>query len=175
MLNADLRWKFLPSWYATASLSRNRAQLELDRLRLPKRRSVTPSPERRASDSLWITIGHVRSAGRPFPLFGQAQAGRAGTGSVVGEVFFDENRDGIRQPSEQVAAGAVVVLDGRYETRTDDQGRYEFAPVPTGPHEVTVVTEELPLPWGLDDESPVRIHVGFRDTARVEFPLLALN
>ena len=88
----------------------------------------------RVNTSFWLTVGYARSAGRPYPVFGQGQTGRGSTGSVSGEVFFDENRDGIRQPSEQVAAGAVVVLDGRDETRTDEQGRFEFAPVPHRAH-----------------------------------------
>jgi hypothetical protein len=90
-------------------------------------------------------------------------------------VFYDENRDSIRQPSERVAAGATVVLDGRYETRTDEQGRYSFAPVPTGLHEVTLLTEELPLPWGLDDERPQPVAVWFRQTAVLDFPLVIID
>jgi hypothetical protein len=90
-------------------------------------------------------------------------------------VFYDENRDSIRQPSEQVAPGATLVLDGRYETRTDEQGRYSFAPVPAGAHEVTLLTEELPLPWGLDDERPQPITVWVRQTAMLDFPLVAMD
>ncbi len=175
IFNANLRWAFLPSWFATASVNRNRAELDVVDLGLANDFGFSSSPDARASTNFWLTVGYARSAGRPYPVFGQGQTGRGSTGSVSGEVFFDENRDGIRQPSEQVAAGAVVVLDGRDETRTDEQGRFEFAPVRTGSHEVQVLTEELPLPWGLDDESPVRIDVRFRETARVAFALLALN
>jgi hypothetical protein len=108
-------------------------------------------------------------------MFGRAADGKAGTGGLTGLVFYDENRDSIRQPSERVVAGATIVLDGRYETRTDEQGRYSFAPVPTGSHEVTLLTEELPLPWGLDDERPRRVTVWFHKTGVIDFPVAIIG
>jgi hypothetical protein len=167
-INADVRWAFRPSWYASLSLNHNRAALD------------TLDPDLSAYSDLrdstvWLTVGYARSAGQPYPMFGRAHDGKAGTGGLSGEVFFDENRDSIRQPSERVAAGATVLLDGRYETRTDEQGRYAFAPVPTGTHEVTLLTEELPLPWGLDDERPRSVTVWFRQTADLDFPLVVMN
>jgi hypothetical protein len=128
-----------------------------------------------ADRTVWLTVGYARSAGQPYPTFGRAHDGKAGSGSLSGEVFFDENGDSVRQPSERVAVGATVVLDGRYQARTDEQGRYLFAPVPTGEHEVTLLTEELPLPWGLDDERPRPITVWFRQTAEVSFPVVAID
>jgi hypothetical protein len=167
-INADVRWAFRPSWYASLSLNHNRAALETYD---PNLASYADLGDR----TIWITVGYSRSAGQPYPLFGRAADGKAGTGGLTGLVFYDENRDSIRQPSEQVAAGAIVVLDGRYETRTDEQGRYAFAPVPTGPHEVTLLTEELPLPWGLDDERPRPLSVSFRQTAELDFPLVVME
>jgi hypothetical protein len=125
--------------------------------------------------TVWLTVGYARSAGRPYPLFGNAAGGKTGTGGLSGVVFYDENRDSIRQPSERVAAGATILLDGRYEVRTDEQGRYSFAPVPTGLHEVALLTEELPLPWGLDDERPQPAAVWFRQTAVLDFPLVIID
>jgi hypothetical protein len=63
------------------------------------------------------------------------------------------------------------VLDGRYETRTDQNGFYSFLPVPTGDHELIVLMDNLPLPWGLDDETPRRARVSYRAMATVNFPL----
>jgi hypothetical protein len=168
-VNADLRWAFLPNWYASVSVNHNRAELDVTEP------DVFARPETSGNRSLWLKVGYGRASGQAYPMFGRAQAGRAGTGSITGEVFFDENRDSIRQPGERVARGAVVLLDGRYETRTDEQGRFTFSPVPTGPHEVRVLTEELPLPWGLDDESPQQVRVDFRQAARVEFALVVLR
>jgi hypothetical protein len=166
-VSADARWAFLPHWQATLSLTHNGATLDAsDPLYLNRTEF--------GSDSVWLTVGYARSAGRSYPLFGHVN-GTHGNGAVVGEVFFDENRDGIRQPSEQAAGGAVVVLDGRHEARTDEQGRYYYSPVPTGTHEIAILTEELPLPWGLDDETPRQVRVSFRDTARMDFALVVMD
>jgi hypothetical protein len=167
-INADARWAFHPSWYASLSLNHNRAALDTYDPTLGSYGDV-------GDRTIWLTVGYARSAGQPYPLFGRAADGKAGTGGLSGLVFYDKNRDSIRQPSEEVAAGATVVLDGRYETRTDEQGRYSFAPVPSGAHEATLLTEELLLPWGLDDERPRPITVWFRQTAVLDFPLVVID
>ena len=168
-MNADLRWTFLPNWYASVSVNQNRAEFDVAEV------DILARPETSGNRSFWLRVGYGRASGQAYPMFGRAQAGRTGTGSITGEVFFDENRDSVRQPGERVARGAVVLLDGRYETRTDEQGRFTFSPVPTGPHQVRVLTEELPLPWGLDDELPRQVRVDLRQTARVEFALVVLR
>jgi hypothetical protein len=124
---------------------------------------------------IWLTVSYQRSKGQPYPRFGRTQDGMSGSGEISGELYFDENRDGVRQPSERAAGGVIVVLDGQYETRTDAQGRYSFAPVPTGAHELSVVTDDLPLPWGLDNEAPRRVVVRFRQDAPVDFPLIVMD
>jgi hypothetical protein len=167
-INADLRWAFRPSWHASLSVNHNRAALDAFD---PTLRSYSDVADR----TVWLTVGYARSAGQPYPMFGRAHDGKAGSGTLSGQVFFDENGDSHRQPSERIAVGATVVLDGRYQARTDEQGRYSFAPVPTGDHEVTLLTEELPLPWSLDDERPRPITVRFRQTAEVSFALVAIE
>jgi hypothetical protein len=168
-MNADVHWSFHPSWNMTLSLNHNRAALDTYD---PHLASYSDLGDR----TIWATVRYSRFAGQPYPLFGRADGrSRAGTGALSGLVFYDKNRDSIRQPSEQVATGATLVLDGRYETRTDEQGRYSFAPVPAGAHEVTLLTEELPLPWGLDDERPQPITVWVRQTAMLDFPLVAMD
>ena len=63
----------------------------------------------------------------------------------------------------------------RYRTVTDNDGRFEFGPVPTGAHEISVAVERVPLPWGLLDESPRRADVPLRGAAIVDIPLNRLN
>ena len=99
-----------------------------------------------------------------------------GTGRISGTVFFDENRDGVRSPGELPVAGALVLLDGRRATaRTDARGRYEFWPVFTGEHQVSLRVEDLPLPWGLEDETPRRATVTPRSTESVDFALVRID
>jgi hypothetical protein len=64
-----------------------------------------------------------------------------------------------------------VYLDRRYQAVTDHDGRYEFESVPSGSHDVTLAQEDLPLPWGLLDEAPLRVQVGVRQTSSVDFGL----
>jgi hypothetical protein len=99
-----------------------------------------------------------------------------GVGRITGTVFFDENRDGFKTQNELPAVGTLVLLDGRRgSARTDRNGRFELFPVFAGPHEVTLLTEELPLPWGLDDETPVPITVSARGTSEVNFALVRVS
>ena len=62
----------------------------------------------------------------------------------------------------------TVVIDGRYSTRTDAQGRFEFPAVASGPHRITVVPDNLPLPWMLVNDGRVEIEVPVRETVIVD-------
>jgi hypothetical protein len=105
---------------------------------------------------------------------GQQAAGK-GYGEISGVVFYDANADGVRQAGETVASGIYVYLDGRYETLTDNQGRYTFDPVASGSHEVNLALEDLPLPWGLLDETPRQVKVSVRQRSAVDFALQQIN
>jgi cell division protein FtsN len=167
-LNADARWDFLPNWYASMSVLYNANVIDLENTQLNE---FEDNPK---SNSVWLSIGYGRSSGQPLMSLGQNN-GRAGSGRVSGVVFYDENQDFIRQPGEKPAAGILVLLDGRYEVMTDSEGRYTFDPVHTGVHRVSLVTEDLPLPWGMHDETPRRVEVSLRRTGEADFPLVRIN
>jgi hypothetical protein len=168
-LSADATWAFLPRWTGTASIYRNENDFVQDDF------LGGPVPGVAATDSFWLSVRYRDSSGQRYPEIGRRYDGTSGSGTLSGQVFFDENRDGIRQPSEEAAAGATVLLDGRFETRTDPTGFYSFEPVPTGEHDVIVLIDRLPLPWGLDDDTPRRTRVSYRATATVNFPLTVMN
>ncbi|MDH4189928.1 MAG: carboxypeptidase-like regulatory domain-containing protein [Betaproteobacteria bacterium] len=113
-------------------------------------------------------------SGQPYAQFGR-RTGAAGSGRIVGWVFYDENGDGVRQASERGAAGVLVYLDGRYSATTDTDGRFEFQPVPVGEHRLRVAIERVPLPWGLLDDTPRRLDVPLRDAASVDLPLTRIS
>jgi len=167
-LNADARWQFLSDWYVSASYVRNQSSLDA------AAGNLLGGETELQSDAVWLRVGYANTSGQPFQRFGR-NTSSAGAGRIRGEVYYDENRDFIRQPGERPAAGVVVVIDGRYETRTDAQGRYEFEPVYPGSHRVSLITEDLPLPWGLDDEAPQSATVGVRQATDVDFPLVNLT
>jgi len=164
-LNADLRWGFLPNWYVGLTWIHNTASFN----------SAAVSPlddgdEGRVGRTFWLTVGHARTRGQPFQNLGIRNGG-VGSGIVEGEVYVDENNDFMRQQGEKPVAGALVLLDGRYEAWTDSRGRYLFEPVYTGSHHVSIEVSELPLPWGLDDETPRLIIVGLRRPGEANFGL----
>ena len=93
----------------------------------------------------------------------------ARSGGVIGSVYLDDNGDGVRSASELAAANVTVLLDGRFAVRTDSLGNFEFPRVATGPHTLTVVPDNLPLPWFIDEPGGARqIEVHVRQATRVD-------
>ncbi len=56
---------------------------------------------------------------------------------------------------------------GRFAARTNPQGRFEFPAVAAGTHELTVVQDNLPLPWTVSAENRTSVKVGVRDATFV--------
>ena len=132
--------------------------------------AVLGSTDRKDEKTLLFNLRYAKSSGRPFAHAGLDTQNR-GFGNVTGTVYFDENGDGRRQAGERAAAGVFVYLDHRYQAVTDRDGRYEFESVPAGKHVLTLALEDLPLPWGLLDETPLKAQVGVRQTSTVDFGL----
>ena len=101
--------------------------------------------------------------------------GRQGTGTVAGFVFYDDNGDGVRQPSERGAENILLVLDGRFAATTNRDGYYNFGAVSLGTHALAVQLEKVPLPWGLADETPRQIVVRLREESRVDIGLTRIS
>jgi len=148
-------WNFLPDWEARLDLTWTRAEESTGILD-----ELFDADEK----TLLLRIKHSIRTGRPFMTAGN-RTGSSGYGEVSGEVFYDDNRDGVRQAGERAASGVFVYLDSRYERVTDNEGRYTFDAVPAGEHTVSVAVEDLPLPWGHDDESPRKVLVSVRETS----------
>ena len=135
--------------------------------------SMAPGPDNPLSpfvreDTVQLNARYEDSAGTPYP---RVAGGRSGSGRVMGSVFFDENGDGQRQANERGVAGVQVILDERMSAVTDGEGRYQFSLVPAGSHRIRILVERVPLPWGLDDDSPRELRLDVRGDARMEFGL----
>jgi hypothetical protein len=167
-LNADMRWNFLPDWHASLNVLFNANQIDIGNF------SPDDFEDHPKSSSVWLSVSYSKATGQPLMSLGR-NTGSVGSGRVSGIVFYDENQDFIRQPGEKPAAGVLVMLDGRYEVMTDSEGRYTFDPVHTGVHRVSILTENLPLPWSLHDETPRRVEVNLRRTGEADFPLVRIN
>lgn len=118
----------------------------------------------------FLALRYEDSTGIPYP-----NAGRGGTGELSGIIYFDENADGTRQPTERPAAGVTVYLDGRIPATTDTQGRFHFSLVPTGTRSIRVTADSLPLPWSTEDNASPSVRVPVRGTGHIEIPLTRLR
>lgn len=162
--SAALLWRFLPGWEASLRAGINDSREDSSG-------ALAGTDFDDVERTVFLSIRRDMTSGRPFDRYG-ADKGKTGYGSVEGVVFYDENRDGIRQAGERTAAGAYIYLDRRYQKITDRDGRFEFTPVPVGPHSLSIAVEDLPLPWGLDDEGPRPLSVNIRERASVSIPLV---
>jgi len=165
--NAAVLWRFLPGWEASLRAGFNDA-------------SDASSGALAGTDFagteriVFLSVRREIASGRPFERLG-TNTGKTGYGNVEGVVFFDENRDGVRQAGEKAAAGVYVYLDRNYQKVTERDGRFVFAPVTAGEHQVSIAVEDLPLPWGLDDESPRTLTVNVRERTSLAIPLVRFD
>ncbi|MBS0375229.1 MAG: hypothetical protein JSR73_11665 [Proteobacteria bacterium] len=113
----------------------------------------------------FLTVRYQRAAGAHFAPLGGAPGG--GAGALAGAVFLDANDDGRLDNGEAGAPNVTVVLDGRFSVQTDAYGRFEFPVVAAGRHVLTVVSDNLPLPWFLANDGRTEVEVGTRSRTQV--------
>lgn len=147
-MNLGLNWRLSQRFSLAATYYKNkgsqRSPFILDPLDNPGGFVSLPRDE-----SIFLSLRYDRKAGRAMGTIGGAPNGPAG--SIEGSVFLDDNRDGVRNASENPAANLTVIIDGRFAVRTDELGRFRFDRVAIGEHTITVVSDNLPLPWSIDD------------------------
>ncbi len=68
---------------------------------------------------------------------------------------------------EAGAPNVTVVLDGRFSVQTDASGRFDFPAVATGHHVISVVPDNLPLPWVLAGDGRAEVVITTRDRTDV--------
>lgn len=166
--NLGINWRIDPRWVLAANLLHSqgtqRSPFVLDPLS-----NSTPWISVPRDRSLFVTLRYERHAGRAPSVIGGAPGGAVG--AVEGSLFLDENDDGLRNAAEVSAANVTVVLDGRYSVRTDSRGEFEFPRVAVGSHTLTVVPDNLPLPWVIDDTAAQRtVEVHVRQSTRIDLP-----
>lgn len=167
-LNLGGNWRIDPRWSVEAnynrSTGRSRFNPSLDPL-APPLAIVVPESDR----SFYAVLRYELEAGsRNVPLGGRASDGG---GRIEGTVYFDANRSGTQEASEQGVPNATVYLDNRYAVRTDSQGRFEFPFVASGPRTVSVRGDSLPLPWNVVDQGQTRVDVRRREGISLTIPV----
>lgn len=114
---------------------------------------------------VFLTLRYKRAAGSSFAPLGGARG--SGSGEIAGVVFLDANHNGQLDAGEGGAPNVTVVLDGRYSVQTDTTGRFTFPVVATGHHVITVISDNLPLPWALINEGRTEFDVSTRDRTQI--------
>ncbi len=89
----------------------------------------------------------------------------SGAGEIAGTVYLDANYNGRLDAGEAGAPNVTVVLDGRFSVQTDSNGRFDFPVVAAGHHVLTVISDNLPLPWTLPNAGRTEIEVATRGRA----------
>ena len=114
---------------------------------------------------MFLTFRYRRAAGSHFAPLGGGPG--AGSGQITGVVFLDANYNGRSDAGEGGAPNVTVVLDGRFSVQTDASGRFVFPVVATGHHVITVIADNLPLPWTLVNEGRAQFEVTTRDRTEI--------
>ncbi len=152
-------------WRVGAMLSLNQARSAL----VPAAFDA-PQVYRSNDKSVYLYVRWQGQAGRAYAPLGERRPGNAGSGDIEGRVFFDADGDGLQGAGERGARGIEVVLDGRYRTTTDGDGRFAFPTVAVGRHQVSLATESVPLPWS-DAGAAQTVDVPLRGASHLQIPL----
>jgi len=164
--NVGLVWRLAQRWSLVATYYDNRSEVT------PFTTTISPLipidipatiPRDRA---FFLNVRYEDHAGTPMaPLGGMPGTG---AGTLVGYVYYDANDNGRHDANESGAANLTIVLDGRFATRTDKDGRFDFGLIAAGPHKVNVVPDNLALPYSITGEGKREVIVRTRETTNLE-------
>ena len=159
-----LGWQFLRNWLMSLNADYNTGNYE------PEDGSETKIK----GTKVLFSISYNIDTGRQPSLYG-IDTGELGRGRIVGRIFLDENRNGFFDQNEEALPNITVFLDGRFTTETGPRGGFEFWPVASGEHYLTIALQDVPLPWTLEDEAPQQVVVPVRGQVEFRFGLVRLN
>lgn len=167
--NIGLRWQSYGGWSLALRYTEARGQeplstLVVSALTAATLQTIAATP---TSRSLQLLLRYEGRAGTATAPLGGLPG--TGAGGLSGTVFFDADGNGRREASEAGVPGVTVILDRRYVTRTDTQGRYEFPLVAAGQHLIEVSPDNVPLPWSPTLRDPLKITVLVRQLTTLDF------
>jgi len=162
MADVALNWQIAREWTLLASYYENRtgawtAVTVASPLAPPSEIPISSVGQR----AVFFSVRYQRSAGRHFAPLGGGPG--SGSGRLTGAIYLDANDNGQFDAGEGVASNVTVVLDSRYSTITDSKGRFDFPAVVAGHHVISVVPDNLPLPWSVIGDGRVDVDVKTRD------------
>jgi hypothetical protein len=162
LASAALNWAFATGWTMGANyyISRNSWRTPFE-VTSPIPGFPSGVAQRSDDEGYFVNVRYQWQAGSRTSTLGGGSS--RGSGSVSGVLFLDENDNGRFDAGEAGAPNVVVLLNGRFAARTNTQGRFEFQAVAAGSHVLTVVQDNLPLPWTVPADGRTSISVGVRD------------
>ncbi len=166
-LNLGLNWRIASQWSLNATVFGIKGNPQAGSLVQSPLTLAGTTSNRLQDKGIFIGLRYSETAGSSQAPIGGTVGSAAG--NVQGVIFLDENGNGKQDANERGAAQVSVLLDGKFSVDTDAQGRFEFPYVAAGQHTVTVISDNLPLPWALPAEGRQTIRVNTRDQTRVVF------
>lgn len=162
-----LTWSILPELHLIATAYSSQAKSRTPLAVVSPLDPLLTAADTRVDDTgAFIILRWERRAGSlGAPLGGLVGAG---AGRVAGMVFLDGNDSDRFEAGEQGVANVTVLLDGRFSVRTDAQGRFEFPSVSAGRHVLTVLSDNVPLPWLVTNDGRTEIEVPVRGNTTVD-------
>lgn len=101
-------------------------------------------------------------------------APQEGRGVLMGRVFFDENRDGVRQPHERGLAGVRVEVSGtRLGLGVDRAGAFTIQNLRSGLYDLKIDRRTLPLGYLIPQNAEPRVTIGEARITRIDIPVVA--
>lgn len=165
--NLGLVWRITPRWSLVGTYYDNRVETPvLPFTGITPILPVEPAVVIPRDRAIFLTLRYEDHAGSPMAPLGGPPG--SGAGTLVGYIFYDANDDGRRGANENGAANVTILLDGRYATRSSSDGRFEFPLVASGPHSITVIPDNLALPYAVSDDGRRDVVIRTRETTTLE-------
>jgi len=92
-------------------------------------------------------------------------------GKIKGRVFYDKNKNGIKNVDEEGIAGITILMERGTKIKTDKDGLFLFEKVRPGNHLVALDERKIPKDYFLTSDSSKIVSVFWGGTARTSFAL----
>ena len=172
-MSASLQHRLTPRWSVLAAYNDSRAAALVP---LPGPSAgpppIDPAHRAPAPHPLRLDQPALRHAGRLAPRCRWAARRAAAAAASKARCSSISTATASPTPGETRLSNVDLVLDGRYSVRSDAQGRFEFPFVAAGRHMLSVIPDNVPLPWGFAGSSTREVNVTHRETTVMNFGAL---
>jgi hypothetical protein len=159
--NVALNWRINSHWTLTSSFYDSRTTTWTPPIVESPIVPPSWSSQKQNDRGFFLSLRYQTSAGSySVPLGGKPGMGG---GKIAGRLYLDANENGRQDAGEDVVANASIMLNERFVARTDLTGRFEFPFVAPGRNVITVLPDNLPLPWQVEAEGRREVELRVRD------------